>query len=67
MPSPAVPRDQLLFNVVAGSGAPWRYRHDGALHGDLAPRLFAGHAARRRPRRCRLGSSPYQARTYAGS
>jgi uncharacterized membrane protein YfcA len=31
----------LLFNVVAGPGALWRYRRDGALHGPLARRLVA--------------------------
>ncbi|MFI6880774.1 TSUP family transporter [Streptomyces sp. NPDC050400] len=39
VPSPAVTPTNLLFNVVAGPGALWRYRRDGALHGDLTRRL----------------------------
>ena len=42
VPNPAVTPTNLLFNVVAGPGALWRYRHDGALHGDLARRLVLG-------------------------
>ncbi|MFI8424049.1 sulfite exporter TauE/SafE family protein [Streptomyces sp. NPDC085479] len=42
VPSPAVTPTNLLFNVVAGPGALWRYRHDGALRGGLARRLVAG-------------------------
>nr|WP_203730840.1 sulfite exporter TauE/SafE family protein [Streptomyces sp. SID12501] len=42
VPSPAVTPTNLLFNVVAGPGALWRYRRDGALHGDLARRLVLG-------------------------
>lgn len=41
VPSPAVTPTNLLFNVVAGPGALWRYRRDGALHGALARRLAA--------------------------
>ncbi|MFJ9594470.1 sulfite exporter TauE/SafE family protein [Streptomyces virginiae] len=41
VPSPAVTPTNLLFNVVAGPGALWRYRRDGALHGGLARRLVA--------------------------
>ncbi|MGW1771923.1 sulfite exporter TauE/SafE family protein [Streptomyces sp. NPDC002104] len=39
VPSPAVTPTNLLFNVVAGPGALWRYRRDGALRGPLARRL----------------------------
>ncbi|MEJ8646043.1 sulfite exporter TauE/SafE family protein [Streptomyces sp. MS1.HAVA.3] len=39
VPSPAVTPTNLLFNVVAGPGALWRYRRDGALGGGLARRL----------------------------
>lgn len=42
VPNPAVTPTNLLFNVVAGPGALWRYRHDGALHGGLARRLVLG-------------------------
>ncbi|WP_246040780.1 sulfite exporter TauE/SafE family protein [Streptomyces cadmiisoli] len=41
-PNPAVIPTSLLFNVVAGPGALWRYRHDGALRGGLARRLVLG-------------------------
>jgi uncharacterized protein len=41
VPSPAVTPTNLLFNVVAGPGALWRYRRDGALRGTLARRLVA--------------------------
>ncbi|MFD4246984.1 sulfite exporter TauE/SafE family protein, partial [Streptomyces sp. NPDC058525] len=39
VPSPAVTPTNLLFNVVAGPGALWRYRRDGASRGGLARRL----------------------------
>ncbi|MEU1519004.1 sulfite exporter TauE/SafE family protein [Streptomyces sp. NPDC005811] len=39
VPSPAVTPTNLLFNVVAGPGALWRYRRNGALRGTLARRL----------------------------
>ncbi|MEV2215040.1 sulfite exporter TauE/SafE family protein [Streptomyces sp. NPDC050997] len=42
VPSPAITPTNLLFNVVAGPGALWRYRRDGALRGDLARRLMLG-------------------------
>ncbi|AWW35722.1 sulfite exporter TauE/SafE family protein [Streptomyces cadmiisoli] len=42
VPNPAVTPTNLLFNVVAGPGALWRYRYDGALRGDLAGRLVLG-------------------------
>ncbi|MCX5261697.1 sulfite exporter TauE/SafE family protein [Streptomyces canus] len=42
VPNPAVTPTNLLYNVVAGPGALWRYRRDGALHGDLARRLVLG-------------------------
>lgn len=42
VPSPAITPTNLLFNVVAGPGALWRYRRDGALRSDLARRLVAG-------------------------
>ncbi|MFF2191116.1 sulfite exporter TauE/SafE family protein [Streptomyces sp. NPDC058155] len=41
VPSPAVTPTNLLFNVIAGPGALWRYRRDGALRGSLARRLAA--------------------------
>ncbi|MFH8620113.1 sulfite exporter TauE/SafE family protein [Streptomyces sp. NPDC017979] len=40
VPSPAVTPTNLLFNVVAGPGALWRYRRNGALRGRLARRLI---------------------------
>ncbi|MEV0226472.1 sulfite exporter TauE/SafE family protein [Streptomyces sp. NPDC050704] len=42
VPNPAVTPTNLLYNVVAGPGALWRYRRDGALRGDLARRLVLG-------------------------
>ncbi|MEU6227292.1 sulfite exporter TauE/SafE family protein [Streptomyces sp. NPDC047042] len=42
VPNPTVTPTNLLFNVVAGPGALWRYRLDGALRGDLARRLVLG-------------------------
>lgn len=42
VPNPAVTPTNLLFNVVAGPGALWRYCHDGARRGDLARRLMLG-------------------------
>ncbi|MDX3525414.1 sulfite exporter TauE/SafE family protein [Streptomyces sp. ID05-39B] len=42
VPNPAVTPTNLLFNVVAGPGPLWRYRHDGALRGGLARRLVLG-------------------------
>lgn len=42
VPNPAVTPTNLLFNVIAGPGALWRYRRDGALRGDLARRLVLG-------------------------
>ncbi|GAA4090718.1 sulfite exporter TauE/SafE family protein [Streptomyces shaanxiensis] len=42
VPNPAITPTNLLFNVVAGPGALWRYRYDGALRGDLARRLVLG-------------------------
>ncbi|MCF1593194.1 sulfite exporter TauE/SafE family protein [Streptomyces muensis] len=42
VPNPAITPTNLLFNVVAGPGALWRYRHDDALRGDLARRLVSG-------------------------
>ncbi|MFI6851883.1 sulfite exporter TauE/SafE family protein [Streptomyces sp. NPDC050416] len=42
VPNPAVTPTNLLYNVVAGPGALWRYRHDGALRGDLSRRLVLG-------------------------
>ncbi|WP_031512491.1 sulfite exporter TauE/SafE family protein [Streptomyces sp. NRRL F-5123] len=39
VPSPAVTPTNLLFNVVAGPGALWRYRRDGALRSGLTRRL----------------------------
>ncbi|MFF0483121.1 sulfite exporter TauE/SafE family protein [Streptomyces sp. NPDC004435] len=42
VPNPSITPTNLLFNVVAGPGALWRYRSDGALRGPLARRLVAG-------------------------
>lgn len=42
VPSPAITPTNLLFNVVVGPGALWRYRRDGALRGPLTRRLIAG-------------------------
>ncbi|MGW6536534.1 TSUP family transporter [Streptomyces sp. NPDC055051] len=42
VPNPSITPTNLLFNVVAGPGALWRYRRDGALRGPLARRLVAG-------------------------
>ncbi|MGP3974397.1 sulfite exporter TauE/SafE family protein [Streptomyces sp. 8N114] len=42
VPNPSVTPTNLLFNVVAGPGALWRYRHDGALQDGLARRLVLG-------------------------
>ncbi|MFF3934722.1 TSUP family transporter [Streptomyces phaeofaciens] len=42
VPNPAVTPTNLLFNVVAGPGALWRYRHDGALRDNLTRRLVLG-------------------------
>ncbi|GAB2826519.1 sulfite exporter TauE/SafE family protein [Streptomyces chlorus] len=42
VPSPAVTPTNLLYNVVAGPGALWRYRQDGALGGPLTRRLVLG-------------------------
>ncbi|MEV4949232.1 sulfite exporter TauE/SafE family protein [Streptomyces sp. NPDC053755] len=42
VPNPAVTPTNLLYNVVAGPGALWRYRRDGALRGGLARRLVVG-------------------------
>ncbi|MFD4371855.1 TSUP family transporter [Streptomyces sp. NPDC058486] len=42
VPNPAITPTNLLFNVVAGPGALWRYRRDGGLRGPLARRLVAG-------------------------
>ncbi|MGW5850676.1 TSUP family transporter [Streptomyces sp. NPDC055254] len=39
VPSPAVTPTNLLYNVVAGPGALWRYRRHGALRDGLARRL----------------------------
>lgn len=41
VPSPAVTPTHLLFDVVAGPGALWRYRRDSALRGGLVRRLVA--------------------------
>ncbi|MEU1020740.1 sulfite exporter TauE/SafE family protein [Streptomyces sp. NPDC005904] len=41
VPNPAVTPTNLLFNVVAGPGALWRFRRNGALRGTLARRLVA--------------------------
>ncbi|MEU9313825.1 TSUP family transporter [Streptomyces sp. NPDC048256] len=40
VPSPAITPTNLLCNVVAGRGALWRYRRDGALRDGLARRLL---------------------------
>ncbi|MFI7015532.1 sulfite exporter TauE/SafE family protein [Streptomyces sp. NPDC050164] len=40
--NPAITPTNLLYNVVAGPGALWRYRRDGALRGDLARRIVLG-------------------------
>ncbi|MFF3837801.1 sulfite exporter TauE/SafE family protein [Streptomyces sp. NPDC001930] len=42
VPNPAITPTNLLYNVVAGPGALWRYRRDGALRGPLTRRLIAG-------------------------
>ncbi|MFJ2932708.1 TSUP family transporter [Streptomyces sp. NPDC087219] len=42
VPNPAITPTNLLYNVVAGPGALWRYRRDGTLGGPLARRLIAG-------------------------
>nr|WP_205615507.1 sulfite exporter TauE/SafE family protein [Streptomyces harenosi] len=42
VPSPAVTPTNLLYNVVAGPGALWRYRQGGALHAALTRRLVLG-------------------------
>ncbi|MEU0414537.1 sulfite exporter TauE/SafE family protein [Streptomyces griseorubiginosus] len=42
VPNPAITPTNLLFNVVAGPGALWRYRHHRAQHGDLTRRLVLG-------------------------
>ncbi|MFD5895912.1 sulfite exporter TauE/SafE family protein [Streptomyces sp. NPDC060366] len=42
VPNPAVTPTNLLFNVIAGPGALWRYGRTGALRGPLARRLVAG-------------------------
>ncbi|MFC9810528.1 TSUP family transporter [Streptomyces virginiae] len=42
VPSPAVTPTNLLYNVVAGPGALWRYRRTGSLHGPLVRRLVLG-------------------------
>ncbi|MCF2527205.1 sulfite exporter TauE/SafE family protein [Yinghuangia soli] len=42
VPSPAVTPTNLLYNVVAGPGALWRYRKSGQLSGPLARLLIAG-------------------------
>ncbi|MFD9575109.1 TSUP family transporter [Streptomyces sp. NPDC059982] len=42
VPSPAVTPTNLLYNVVAGPGALWRYRHSGTLRGPLVRRLVLG-------------------------
>ncbi|MEV5886812.1 TSUP family transporter [Streptomyces sp. NPDC052020] len=42
VPSPAVTPTNLLFNVVAGPGALWRYRRTDALRGALTRRLVLG-------------------------
>ncbi|MFF5922300.1 TSUP family transporter [Streptomyces flavochromogenes] len=42
VPNPAVTPTNLLYNVVAGPGALWRYRRDGTLRGPLTRRLIAG-------------------------
>ncbi|MET7754421.1 sulfite exporter TauE/SafE family protein [Streptomyces sp. NPDC005389] len=42
VPNPAITPTNLLYNVVAGPGALWRYRRDGTLRGPLTRRLIAG-------------------------
>lgn len=42
VPNPAVTPTNLLFNVVAGPGALFRYRRNGQLTGPLARLLLAG-------------------------
>lgn len=42
VPSPAVTPTNLLFNIVAGPGALWRYRRSGRLGGPLTRLLIAG-------------------------
>ncbi|MFF4508905.1 hypothetical protein [Streptomyces sp. NPDC001401] len=42
VPNSAITPTNLLFNAVAGPGALWRYRHDGALRGDLPRRPVLG-------------------------
>lgn len=42
VPSPAVTPTNLLFNVVAGPGAPARYHRDGLVHGPLSRRRVRG-------------------------
>ncbi|MFJ8661879.1 sulfite exporter TauE/SafE family protein [Streptomyces sp. NPDC093795] len=42
VPNHAVTPTNLLFNVVAGPGALWRYSRTGALRGPLTRRLVAG-------------------------
>lgn len=42
VPSPAVTPTNLLFNVVAGPGALWRYRTNGGLRGPLTSSLVLG-------------------------
>lgn len=42
VPSPAVTPTNLLFNVVAGPGALWRYRTNGGLRGPLVRSLVLG-------------------------
>lgn len=42
VPNPAVTPTNLLFNVIAGPGALWRYGRTGALRGPLTRRLVAG-------------------------
>jgi uncharacterized protein len=42
VPSPAVTPTNLLFNVVAGPGALWRYRRSGILGDPLVRRLVTG-------------------------
>jgi hypothetical protein len=42
VPGPAVTPADPLFNVVAGPGARWRHRRDGALRDRLARRPVPG-------------------------
>lgn len=42
VPNPAVTPTNLLYNVVAAPGALLRYRRQGQLGGELAPRLVIG-------------------------